>query len=295
MAVLYRAHFQSMDVQMQLTHDRIPFAITSGLRFFEQAHVKDVCSPLRLLHNPTDELAFVRLLGLLPRVGERTARRVFNDVGRRFRPGAAADAARVRERLPAAARADWDRMSAAFDVGEQRPERLAGEVVGAFAKAFYETYAAEAYENYERRLEDVDELVRYTARFASLADFLNEVALLTNVDTGGERSAGEPEDSVLLSTIHQAKGLEWKAVFVLWLADGLFPSGRAMDADDSGDASEERRLFYVASTRAKDTLYLCYPKMRRARDGSMTYYSPSRFLTEIPPPLLARERVGSYV
>lgn len=291
-AVLYRSHFHAMEIQLALAEAGINYRITSGVRFFEQAHVKDVCALLRLVHNPSDELAFLRLVQLLPRMGERTAARVWKAVDGRFQPGLAPHRANLRERLPAAAREDWDRIAAALGrigTGEAEFKQAPGELVFQFVEGFYKEYAAVAFDNAERRLEDIEELVRFMARFAGLADFLNEVALLTNLDAQARAQdpAGD-HDAVLLSTVHQAKGLEWKAVFILWLAEGLFPSGRSLETPD-GEA-EERRLFYVAATRAKDHLFLCVPQMRCTRDGGAQYYTASRFVRELPPALVRRER-----
>ena len=116
------------------------------------------------------------------------------------------------------------------------------------------------------------------------------MALITNLDAESANPNQADTEAVRLSTVHQAKGLEWKVVFVLWMADGMFPSGRSLN--EAGGESEERRLFYVASTRAKDELFLCSPKMRRARDGSVQYYSPSRFVTELPAQVLDQAPVG---
>ncbi|MBM4156914.1 MAG: ATP-dependent helicase [Lentisphaerae bacterium] len=288
MAILYRSHFNAMELQLELTRGGVPYAITSGIRFFEQAHVKDVLAPLRLTVRPNDELAFVRMLGLFPRTGERTAQKIWARIGGRFSPQSAADLEKVGKAMPAAARADWDALAAAMrDVKDATD---GGDLAGRFVEAVYRRYATETFDNPDRRIDDVDEMVRYMSRFPTLADFLSEVALLTNVDTGGQRDAVVDEDHVLLSTVHQAKGLEWPVVFVLWMAEGIFPSGRTINDEASGGVSEERRLFYVATTRAKDHLFLCVPKMRRGRDGDFNYYSPSRFLEEIPSGLLLRER-----
>lgn len=292
-AVLYRSHFHALEVQLELQQRRIAFAITSGVRFFEQAHVKDVCSLLRLANTPTDPLAFQRLLQLFPRVGEKGAARIWRDLGERFDPLSAEESQTLSRRLPEPARERWSRIADALsETPRDRPGELAGELMGRFCDSFYREYVTVNFEDAERRMEDLQALTDFTARYATLADMLNEVTLLTNVDTGevAGRGLAEGDDRVLLSTVHQAKGLEWRVVFVLWMAEGLFPSGRALEEDPA--AEEERRLFYVAVTRAKDALYLCAPKMRMGRDHQLKFYSPSRFIVEIPKNLLKRERIG---
>ena len=118
------------------------------------------------------------------------------------------------------------------------------------------------------------------------------VALLTNLDAEQDDPQGEQADAIRLSTIHQAKGLEWEVVFVLWLAEGMFPSGRSLN--DAESESEERRLFYVATTRARDALHLCVPALRRARDGGVQYYGPSRFIMELPGRLTREDQVHAW-
>ncbi len=291
-AVLYRSHFHAMELQLELAREGIPYAITSGVRFFEQAHIKDVCAILRLLHNPGDELAFKRLLCLLPRVGERTAERLWRELGQRFNPGLAGHRRFLGARLPAAARKDWKEMAAVlFETGPDAGMGTPGEILHRFRIAYYEKYAEEAFEDFERRLEDVNELVNYAGRFGSVGDLLGEVALMTNLDVTGQ-GGRDDEDALLLSTVHQAKGLEWKAVIVIWLADRLFPSQRSVD--EAGDDEEERRLFYVAVTRARDVLYLCCPRMRTGRDGRPLHYAPSRFVKEIPAQLLEYDRISHF-
>lgn len=290
-AILYRSHFHAMELQLELTRRGIPFSITSGIRFFEQAHIKDACALLRLVQNPGDEPAFLRLLSLLPRVGEKTALRIWASLGRRFAVRLPEARNAVDRALPGPAKADWKTMISAFD--ELDPNRLdqqPGEIVYRFVSAFYTAYAEETFENAERRLEDLEELINFLGRFSSISDFLSDMALMSHVEeesSGGVRKADSGE-GVLLSTIHQSKGLEWSVVIVLWLAEGLFPSQRTLESQD--EVAEERRLFYVATTRARDRLILCAPRCRRTRDQGMVFYAPSRFLQEIPTGLVQIDR-----
>ncbi len=278
MAVLYRSHFHALELQMELARAAVPYSITSGVRFFEQAHIKDALAPLRLAWQPSDTLAFARLAGLLPRVGERTARSLWATLGGRWSPLVSEDLDRLAAVLPEAARTDWAAIADAFRrVDPRRP----ADLLGAFRAAFYDRHLSEAFEDPARRQEDLEELERFVAGYPTLGDFLHEVALLTNVDTHRPRPGTPAPDRLLLSTVHQAKGLEWRAVFLLWMDEGMFPAGRALEAGADG-AAEERRLFYVAVTRARDLLCLCVPKMRRGRDGRIQYFAPSRFLEELP-------------
>ena len=283
MVVLYRAHYHALELQLMMARERIPFVITSGMRFFEQAHIKDACSILRLLVNPGDELAYSRLLALFPKMGKKTCAKLWEQLGRRLDLRDSAQRARLENMLPVAARPMWQDLHPVWEKLTDKP----GDLIESFVSAFYDRYAIETFDNYDRRMEDLQELVNFTARFDSTDAFLSEMALLTNMDTESDDPHAEEADALRLSTIHQAKGLEWKMVFVLWMAEGMFPSSRSLN-DLSGEA-EERRLFYVATTRAKDELHLCVPALRRSRDGGTQFFMPSRFVTELPPDLVREE------
>ncbi len=288
MVVLYRAHYHAMELQMALSRDQtIPYVITSGIRFFEQGHIKDVCALLRLLANPGDELAFQRLCCLWKRLGPKTALKIWKGLGGRCDLRKDATRERVAQGLPAPAREGWNTVEMiAADFDRHELAKDPGEIIHRFMAGFYEDYARETFENAERRLEDLNELMRYTTNFPTLDAFLSEMALQTNLDAEAEVAAQQQEDVLRLSTVHQAKGLEWKVVFLCWVADGMFPTTRAVNESEEGLA-EERRLFYVAITRAKDALYLCVPRQRRGRDGTIQYLSPSAFIQELSPDLMS--------
>jgi len=216
--------------------------------------------------------------------------KLWSILGGRFDARAAEPRRLLFASLAPAARKLWTGINAILEAYE--PEGLdhqPGETISRFINSYYDQYLLDSFEDYARRLEDLQEMIRFTESFESTEHFLNEVALVTNLDADVNRLEAA-QDTLRLGTIHQAKGLEWGVVFVLWLAEGLFPSGRSMD--ESGSDEEERRLFYVTVTRAKDELILCAPAARRAPDGSTQFYTPSRFITEIPSTLLRQERVG---
>lgn len=149
--------------------------------------------------------------------------------------------------------------------------------------AGYDDYLKETYDNYQRRLDELQQLAEFAFQFGSLEDFLTQLALLTNVEA--EADPQDDSEKIRLTTIHQAKGLEFDVVFVIMLCDGLFPSGRSMQTEDGEE--EERRLFYVAITRARNELYFSYPLVRSGFGGSgESFHGPSRFLSEIPRDLL---------
>jgi DNA helicase-2/ATP-dependent DNA helicase PcrA len=294
MAVLYRSHYHALELQLQLNAERIPYVITSGIRFFEQAHVKDVLCLPRLAQNPRDELAFLRLVCLLPGVAAAGAGKIWSKLNRRWDPLLSEDRNDLLAALPKRGKEAWIKVHEALEAADPALlRRNAAELVQLHLDAFYEEYAVESFENFSNRMEDINGMMDFSAQFPSMEAFLNEVALQTNLDEVSARE-GEPQDAVRLGTIHQSKGLEYQAVYVLWCADGMFPAGRSLEDADSGGESEERRLFYVAVTRARDQLVLCMPQMRRQRDGGMTFYSPSRFVTELGEGLLNVERGGYY-
>ncbi len=292
--VLYRSHFHAMELQMELARAQMPYVVTSGVRFFEQAHVKDVCTVLRLLVNPSDELAFTRLVEMFPKVGKKTSHKIFRKLGGRINLQRPETHEELIAALPAAARDEWGKIKDVFLA--YREENLSndpGEIIFRFNKAFYKEYMVENFDNHKFRQEDLDGLIDFTVKFESTEAFLSEIALLTNLDADSGKAPSEEEDrdSIRLSTVHQAKGLEWKAVFVLFVNEDMFPSKKSIE--ESGDA-EERRLFYVAVTRAEDELFICSPMVRRQRDGGMIFLDPSRFIAEIPEDLLQPDGGGFY-
>jgi DNA helicase-2/ATP-dependent DNA helicase PcrA len=288
--VLYRSHFHAMELQMELAREQVPYVVTSGVRFFEQAHIKDACSLLRLIVNPSDALAFSRLMELFPKVGVKTAQKIFQKLGGRVNVLHEETLEQLSGLLPAAAQASWMSIKPIFmTYREDQLDEDPGEVIFRFSKAFYSEYMVETFDNAKFRQEDIDGLIDFTAKFESVENFLAEVALLTNLDTDAAAQAEQTADEnvLRLSTVHQAKGLEWKTVFVLFVNEEMFPSRKTVE--EQGD-SEERRLFYVAVTRAEDRLYLCAPMVRRQRDGGIQFLDPSRFIEEIPDELLEEEK-----
>ncbi len=287
--VLYRSHFHAMELQMELARAQMPYIVTSGVRFFEQAHVKDVLTVLQLLVNPSNGLAFARLMEMLPKVGAKTVQKIFKKFGGRVNLQRPETHEELLAALPAAARDGWEQIKPVFlAYREEDLQNDPGEMIFRFNKAFYKEYMVENFDNHKFRQEDLDGLIDFTVKFDSTEAFLSEIALLTNLDADGGNAPSDEEnrDSLRLSTVHQAKGLEWKAVFILFVNEDMFPSKKSIE--ESGDA-EERRLFYVAVTRAEDELFLCSPMVRRQRDGGMIFLDPSRFLAEIPEDLLQND------
>ncbi len=308
-AVLYRSHYHSLELQLELTRRNIPYRIQSGVRFFEQAHIKDVISYLRIIVNPRDELAWKRLLKMIPSVGNATANKIYEYIAYaknpfaliKSVPSASAGGSIPTLKPPANAggtdpfsrlrnKPPWQNFVKLLELitSDENRNKPAKQIELILASG-YEQYLQETFENADARAEDLRQLAIYAARYDTTEDFLSELALLSTerfkepTPIIGEDviQGGEEDELLTLTSIHQAKGAEWKAVFMIWAAEGKFPSPRALKEFDSEE--EERRLWYVALTRAKDELYLTYPQMMVDYSRQTVLQKPSRFILEVPP------------
>ncbi len=284
LAVLYRAHYQALELQIELTRRGIPYEIRSGTRFFEQRHVKDVLAFLRIVVNPKDELSWKRALKLFPRVGERSAAAVWEAIG--GRPGSAGG-------LPGPRREVGRRAVGRGSESALRPFRsllsrldspalrsTPAEAIRTVVEDVYKDFARAKFPNGNARLDDLEQFAQFAQTYDSLPAFLEDVTLFNEL-SGEDVVAGEPDDDrVVLSSIHQAKGLEWSRVIVMGLSEGRFPNYRSIATDEG--LEEERRLFYVAVTRAKNEVALVYPMLARDRYGVDVILEPSRFVAELP-------------
>lgn len=267
--VLYRSHASALELELELRKRRIPFLVRGGLRFTEQAHIKDVLAHLILTVNSKDELSWSRVLKLQQKVGPKRALEIWqaisagNDPLQGFFAGGGGGAVALNGLrhllqtllvLPPA------------DAIQRIIESSYREVV--FAK----------YTNPQQRLEDLGQLATYAAKFPQTADFLADIQMLGGLSAEEIVATEDPDERVTLSTIHQAKGLEWPVVFIPHVVEGLIPHFMALK---EGMREEERRLLYVAVTRAQTELYLSYPQMRLQR-GTPVLNAVSSFLAELP-------------
>ena len=310
-AVLYRSHYHSLELQLELTRRNIPYRIQSGVRFFEQAHVKDVISYLRIIVNPRDELAWKRILKMIPSVGNATANKIYESLAYaenpfalvKSEPPASAGGSTIKENPPAHAgssdifarirnKTGWQIFVKLLEnlTTDENRNNPAKQIELILANG-YEQHLEETYENAEARTEDLKQLALYASKYVSTESFLSELALISTERFGAPQSivgedvveGGEEDELLTLTSVHQAKGLEWKVVFLIWAAEGKFPSPRSLKEIDSEE--EERRLWYVALTRAKDELYLTYPLMITDYNRQTVLQKPSRFVMECPPAL----------
>jgi DNA helicase-2/ATP-dependent DNA helicase PcrA len=234
--------------------------------------------------NPRDEVAFKRMVKLLPGIGNRSAENLWNAWDRSLNERG--EITSWGERLlsmnvTAKSRKAWEQLVHTLDeiapAGQPNPP---SEMITSIVEAIYDDYAKVNFTNYELRREDLSQLAAFARQFKDVNEFLSQLALISNVDAEAAPNQTADKEAVNLSTVHQAKGLEFNTVFIIWLTDGMFPSSRSLDTRDA--LEEERRLFYVAITRARDELYLTYPHMRLSGGYGDVFQRPSRFLKEIP-------------
>ena len=276
-AVLYRSHWHSLEIQLELQRRNIPFHVRGGLRFFEQAHMKDMLCYMRILQNPHDELAWLRLLKMLPRVGGALSRRMWIHISRADETLKLASEPETAGLLPAGARPFY--VDFVGLIRELAKLDSPAEIIDTVLERCYDDYLISHYDRAELRKQDIRALANFAAQYNTVEAFLTDVAL--SGEFSGETVVTGPSEQefVTLSTVHQAKGLEWPIVFIPWLADGRFPTDLAINTQR--ELEEERRVFHVAVTRAKDELYLVVPQLYRNRSRSLIMMKPSRFLTEI--------------
>jgi DNA helicase-2/ATP-dependent DNA helicase PcrA len=327
-AVLYRSHYQSLELQMELSRRLIPYEIRSGVRFFEQAHIKDVLAYLKIVTNTRDELSWKRTLKLYPKIGEKTAAEVWGRISEAVNP-----LDKFLRGLDVSGRGVAGSMKSLGEVlrlldGEGMKHNPS-ESIRIVVERGYADYARSKFANAQARLDDLEQLSQYALRYEDVNQFLDEVALANPIAGEDVATVGPEDEKIVLTSVHQAKGLEWRVVFVIWLADGRFPSQRALrvpggiirvepsrvhealpllegavdDApviDEAGTREivipgeeEERRLFYVAVTRAMQELYLVFPVMARDRGGMDILMEPSRFVRELPGDVYEKWVIGS--
>jgi DNA helicase-2/ATP-dependent DNA helicase PcrA len=280
-AVLFRAAWHSNELEIELKNRNVPYVKYGGLKFTETAHVKDVLSFLRIIFNRFDEIAWLRVLMLIEGIGPILASRIISNI---IRAGSSAKliTSDLKNKKYYKDLLGLQELLSKITKTSLNPSQKLEKII-----EFYYPLFQVKYDDYKRRIKDFDSLVRISQRFSSLDKFLSEMVLEplenTILDDANSSSKRE-EEKLVLSTIHSAKGLEWHTVFIIHLVDGYFPSTFSVKNEEL--IEEERRLFYVASTRAKNFLYLITPELESRSWSSYepegTIFSkPSRFLTEI--------------
>jgi len=292
-AVLFRASAHSFDLEIELARHGIPFRKYGGIKFAESAHIKDVLSFLRVVTNPSDTISWYRALKLLHNVGEVTVEQILNYLGveqREFRtPKAKATLFKKLKMFPgkAAYQEQLIRLARLLQAAnEQKTPRAQITTI----ERFYRPIMQSNFDDHPRRQRELEHLTTIAKRYKTAEEFLADVAL-DPIETADAEARGQ--GYVTLSTVHSAKGLEWKALFVIWMMDGWFPSFRAYDVFE--DLEEERRLLYVAATRAKEHLYFTCPLSNRESYGEDSMSNVSQFLEAVPPTILTRATLSGEV
>jgi DNA helicase-2/ATP-dependent DNA helicase PcrA len=283
MAVLFRATGHSQRLELELLKRDVPYEYRGGVRLFERAHIKDVLAYLRVFENGKDEQAWMRILLMQAGIGPATALRAARSAAERGTPGALI---RGEDVLPTKARTGWEELQKIMQ-GVLNEAPNPSRMIRAAARSGYQDYLEREYPNWRDRLEDVEQFALFAEAYDDLGAFLADVSLYDDVFTIREKGKPRGDERLILSTVHQAKGLEWDTVFVIHLSDGAFPNRRALEED--GGVEEERRLFYVACTRAKKRLHLSYPVTMGA--DMLVLNRPSMFLDELDPRLMERVEV----
>ncbi len=275
-AVLFRSSFFSFDLEIELAKANIPFQKFGGMKFIETSHVKDVLAFLRIAANPRDVVSWYRVLLLHEGIGPKTAQKILDEL--------------ATARLTIKANPEHitsfkygDKLSALFHVLYKihTEKSLPSEKAQVVMEYYYPLFK-DKYDDFNKRKKDLDIFLNITENYKSLDSLLADMAIEPVIDSVIDIGAEDKENEfVTLSTIHSAKGLEWHTVFIIHLVEGFFPSSRSADNIDS--LEEERRLMYVASTRAKQNLFLTYPMNMYSREEGITLSKPSRFISDIEP------------
>ena len=279
-AVLFRSSFHSFDLEIELSRHGLPFLKRGGVKFIETAHVKDLLAHLRVVANPLDAVSWHRVLMLVEGVGPKKAQDLLAAIVKSGEPYPVLR--EVGGRCGAGLKSlslALESLAKASDVG---PAEQVSQIYD-----YYSPILKEQYDDYPKRTRDLDHLQTIAAGYAGVDEFLSDLALeppdgsVTDVE-----AADRDDEQLVLSTIHSAKGLEWQCVFVIWVVDGKFPSLYSFVTDE--ELEEERRLFYVALTRAKRHLYLTYPINVFDKSSGMLLSKPTRFLDHVSPALFDR-------
>ena len=271
-AILFRSRFQALEIEMELLKRNIPYIVRGGLRFFEQAHIKDALSYLRIIVNSADELSFKRALCLQRGIGRNFAYKIWDRLINEKKSIQA-----VKDSLPARQRTSFGEFVSIFEALKKikSPENALQKVIEA-----YKDYCYLSFDNAEERILDLEELAKLASNYSTVKEFL--LGFSSFEEFKGETLFGSYEkgETLVLSTIHQAKGLEWEVVFIIGFCEYGFPHPKAQSSASA--LEEERRLFYVATTRTKSLLHITYPQTKYTFKNGLIITRPSMFLYELP-------------
>lgn len=278
-AVLFRSSFHSFDLEIELARHNIPFVKRGGFQFMESAHIKDLLAYLRILSNPQDAISWSRVLLLLEGVGPQLSQKVVRWLLERVNPTERLRSFEATGKAAHGLRTLAQVLEACSK--EHRPADQAQYLMQYYLPILKRKYP----DDYPKRLRDMEHFQGMTERYRSLERLLSDMALDPPTESVEEVLAVDPDEGPLvLSTIHSAKGLEWHSVFIIWVLEGRFPSFYNINTDE--ELEEERRLLYVAATRAKENVFITYPTKIFDRGLRTVLSRPSQFIEGIPDELL---------
>jgi DNA helicase-2/ATP-dependent DNA helicase PcrA len=284
-AVLFRSSFLSFDLEIELTKANIPFQKFGGFKFIETAHVKDMIAYLRIIENPRDVVAWNRVLLLIDGIGPRSAEKIIDDILKLGNTAGPSVFWQEYNNYPSNVK---ELLLLLKDISSEKypPVEKVARIL-----TYYHPFFKKRYEDFVKRKKDLDMFEQIAARYDNLGALLTDLALEPPNESISEVDpTGKDDELLTLSTIHSAKGLEWNSVFILYALDGRFPTSRAIGNSD--ELEEERRLMYVACTRAKEHLFITYPINIYDRESGMILTKPSRFLEGLTDKLLEPWVVG---
>jgi len=294
MAVLCRASFHLLQIELELQAKNIPYEVRAGVAFFEKAHIKDLLANLRIIENPYDEIAWSRVFSIIPGIGGASAEKIFRAISSTSDPlDTLLNKSFFTSKLKGARIPEKGRkrvISHAKNLIDFTSQDAPEEIIKSLVKVL-EDYIRSKYENWQERMDDLTQLGVYSQKYPTIQRFLENLSLnASSLESKSVRMGiqSKEEKPLVLSTIHRAKGLEWRVVFIPMLCEDFFPSSRVVGDTDAYE--EERRVFYVATTRAKDLLYLVSPSMVRTYRGYQTSRI-SQFITELKPNVYKKSSV----
>jgi DNA helicase-2/ATP-dependent DNA helicase PcrA len=294
MVVLCRAGFHLLQIELELQAKNIPYEVRAGVAFFEKAHIKDLLAHLRIIENPYDEIAWSRVLSIIPGIGGASAEKIFQAISSTSNPletlmNKSFFAIKMKgARIPEKGRKRI--ILSAKNLINFTSQDVPEEIIKSLVKVL-EDHIKSKYENWQERMDDLTQLGVYAQKYSTIRRFLETLSLnVSSIESKSVRMGFQTEDEkpLVLSTIHRAKGLEWRVVFIPMLCEDFFPSSRVVGDADAYE--EERRVFYVAATRAKDQLYLISPSMVKTYRVNQTSRL-SQFITELKPNVYQKSSV----
>ena len=272
MAVLFRSRFQALELEVELLKRNVPYFVRGGLRFFEQAHIKDILSYLKTVINPKDELSFKRALSLHRGIGRSFSHQIWKDWRIKRKP-----IKEIINNLPKKQKEGFKEFNNTIQlINEAKsPEKAIREILKTYRNYCYVTF-----DNPDDRISDLEELAKMARSFPTIKRFVLELSSYEDFKGETVASYRDKDEILVLTTIHQAKGLEWEVVFLIGFSDYEFPHPKAIN--NSEQLEEERRLFYVATTRTKSILYITYPQNKYTFRNGLIISRASMFLYELP-------------